>query len=344
MIDLSHVERIIERAGREPEAVVSILHAVQQQYRYLPEEALKRVCELTNITPAAITGVSTFYSGFRHRPVGEHVISVCHGTACHVKGAELVQDAVEKALDLQPGQDTDAAGRFTVQKVACLGCCTLAPVVQIDEAVYGTDTSHSPGSGCQVLDDFLRQQNQRASRSARAPRRNCRGRARSARFAWGWAPAVSCPAAAAKCTQAIRQTCSAESGRGGRGQTGRLRGNVSSDAAGRIDLRRKRSDSRLFSKVAAGRGAVDRARASSSLRPVSPDGFGYTVSAVGSIGCSSDEAGVTRLSGGTAIDVRDEPVCAFLGRQQHLATESLRADRPNSTWTRPSSSWRVRRR
>ena len=92
----------------QPGAVIPILQAIQEHYRYLPQEALERVCELTEITPAAITGVSTFYTQFRHRPVGRHMISVCHGTACHVKGAGLIQDAVEQHLGLAPGEDTDA--------------------------------------------------------------------------------------------------------------------------------------------------------------------------------------------------------------------------------------------
>jgi NADH-quinone oxidoreductase subunit F len=72
--------------GRRPEAVIPILQAIQAHYRYVPREALSRVCEISEITPAAITGVATFYTQFRHRPVGRHIIHVCHGTACHVKG------------------------------------------------------------------------------------------------------------------------------------------------------------------------------------------------------------------------------------------------------------------
>ena len=125
------------RPARGPEAAVPILQAIQQHYRYLPPEALQRVCELTEITPAAITGVSTFYDSFRHRPVGRHIISICHGTACHVKGSSLIQDAVERHLKLQPGSDTTDDGNFTVMPVACFGCCTLAPVIRIDETNHG---------------------------------------------------------------------------------------------------------------------------------------------------------------------------------------------------------------
>ncbi|MEI6217519.1 MAG: NAD(P)H-dependent oxidoreductase subunit E, partial [bacterium] len=86
-IDLSFVDAAVEECGRTAAAVVPILQKLQAHYRYLPEAALRRVCELTEITPASIAGVSTFYSQFRHGPVGRHIISVCHGTACHVKGS-----------------------------------------------------------------------------------------------------------------------------------------------------------------------------------------------------------------------------------------------------------------
>jgi NADH-quinone oxidoreductase subunit F len=154
-LDLTAVDRIVERLGRKPEAVIGILQAVQQHYRYLPREALLRVCQQSDITPAEITGVSTFYTQFRHHPVGQHIISVCHGTACHVKGSGLVQEAFERELRLRPGEDTDADGRFTVEKVACLGCCTLAPVLQIDGLTYG---HVAPNQAGEVLDDFLRHQ------------------------------------------------------------------------------------------------------------------------------------------------------------------------------------------
>ncbi|MCA9185291.1 MAG: NAD(P)H-dependent oxidoreductase subunit E, partial [Planctomycetales bacterium] len=139
-VDLQFVDEAVRRCGREPDSVIPILQSLQDHYRYLPAEAIERVCELTDITPAAITGVSTFYDRFRHRPVGKHIVQVCHGTACHVKGAGLVHDALRQRLNLAGDQDTDAEGRFTLQPVACLGCCTLAPVVQIDDATHGRVT------------------------------------------------------------------------------------------------------------------------------------------------------------------------------------------------------------
>jgi len=131
------VDQIVDEIGTKAGDVIPILHAIQREYNYLPESALRRVCKITNITPAAITGVSTFYSQFRHTPIGQHIIRVCVGTACHVKGSELVHDAFCRELFIVEGQDTDPEGRFTLQKIACLGCCTIAPVVQIDDVTYG---------------------------------------------------------------------------------------------------------------------------------------------------------------------------------------------------------------
>ena len=154
--DMAEMEKLVDAAvadlGRSPSSVLPILQKIQEHYRYLPEVALRRVCEKTEITPASVAGVSTFYSQFRHRPVGRHIISICHGTACHVKGAELIGDALMRHLKLKGEEDTDADGIFTIQKVACLGCCTLAPVMQIDGVTYGHLTTDTVAK---ALRDFL---------------------------------------------------------------------------------------------------------------------------------------------------------------------------------------------
>jgi len=151
-IDMSAVEAAVAECGSTAAAVIPILQRIQAHYRYLPEAALRRVCELTDITPASIAGVSSFYSQFRHRPVGRHMISVCHGTACHVKGSGLIHDALVRHLAIKDGDDTDAGGMFTVEKVACLGCCTLAPVIRIDGVTYGHLT---PDTVPRAVRDFM---------------------------------------------------------------------------------------------------------------------------------------------------------------------------------------------
>jgi len=152
-LDLTFVDQAIGKIGTGREKVLEILQALQGHFGYLPQEALERVCELTDITAASIAGVSTFYGQFRHRPAGRHIIRLCVGTACHVKGADLVCDAFRRHLDIADDQDTDAEGMFTLEKVACLGCCTLAPAVNIGSVTYGHLT---PNTVPTVLSDFLR--------------------------------------------------------------------------------------------------------------------------------------------------------------------------------------------
>ncbi len=150
-VELRDIDQIIEKLGKSQNAVIPVLQAIQERYNYLPEEALRRVCEISEITPARIVGVASFYSQFRFTPAGKHMIKVCVGTACHVKGAEQVYDSMKRELDLEGHEDTTASGSYTVEKVNCLGCCTLAPVVQIDQVTYGHVTTSSVGS---ILRDF----------------------------------------------------------------------------------------------------------------------------------------------------------------------------------------------
>jgi NADH-quinone oxidoreductase subunit F len=140
-LDLAFVDQTLDRLGRKPERILPVLQALQRHYRYLPGEALRRLAGESQITLAQIASVSTFYSQFRHRPVGRNLISVCNGTACHVKGAERVYDMLRSHLQIAGNDDTDASGEFTVEKVFCIGCCTLAPVVRCGDDVYGPQTT-----------------------------------------------------------------------------------------------------------------------------------------------------------------------------------------------------------
>ena len=152
---IDDIDRIVEGIGTTPESLLPILHAIQDRYRWLPNAALRRVCELTDITPATIEGVATFFKQFRRRPVGKHIISVCDGTACHVKGAQAIYDAFAQELGLAKEQKTDAAGEFTLQRVACLGCCTIAPAVQIEQLTYGHVRTNKVAD---VIKDFVAHQ------------------------------------------------------------------------------------------------------------------------------------------------------------------------------------------
>lgn len=146
---LALVEEIIEREGRSKEAAIPILQAIQSQYRYLPDEVLRRVCELTEITPGQIAGTSSFYAQFRRSPVGKHVVRVCHGTACHVAGARQITEELRRHLEIPDGADTDPKRLFTVDEVACLGCCSLAPVLMVDDCTVGKLT---PAAACGAID------------------------------------------------------------------------------------------------------------------------------------------------------------------------------------------------
>ncbi len=140
-LDVSFVDQAVEQYGRGKEAAIPLLQAIQKSYRYLPDEALRRLCEITQITPAEIVGTSSFYGQFRRSPVGKHIVRVCHGTACHVAGARQISDELRRRLKISEGADTDADRMFTLEEVACLGCCSLAPVLMVDEHTAGRLTT-----------------------------------------------------------------------------------------------------------------------------------------------------------------------------------------------------------
>ena len=147
-LDLGFVDRLVSEIGRGREAAIPLLQGIQTHYRYLPDEALRRLCELTEITPAEIAGTSSFYGQFRRSPVGEHIVRVCHGTACHVSGARQITEELRRYLAIPDGADTDAARMFTLDEVACLGCCSLAPVLMVDGHTAGKLT---PATACDAL-------------------------------------------------------------------------------------------------------------------------------------------------------------------------------------------------
>ena len=131
------VDDLVAKLGRGKESLLPILLAIQAQYHYLPEEALRRISEVTDSSPADVAGVSSFYRQFRLQPAGKHRIQVCHGTACHVKGSALVDEALRRKLGIEENQDTDKDRQFTVERVACIGCCSVAPVMRVDDVIVG---------------------------------------------------------------------------------------------------------------------------------------------------------------------------------------------------------------
>ena len=134
---------ILDQYGRKPSRLVPILQAVQEEYRYLPQEVLTYVATALDVSPARVYGVATFYAHFATHPKGKHLIRLCDGTACHVKDSVPILEAIWKRLGLDAKRKTTPDMLFTVETVACLGACGLAPVVVIDDQVHGQMTPES---------------------------------------------------------------------------------------------------------------------------------------------------------------------------------------------------------
>ena len=134
------VVNILEKYGRNPNKLIPILQDVQAEYQYLPEDIMSLIAEELSISPSTVYGVSTFYAHFTLEPKGKHIIKVCDGTACHVKKSEGILSALEKELGLNKESKTTPDMLFTLETVACLGACGLAPAVVIDDKVHGLMT------------------------------------------------------------------------------------------------------------------------------------------------------------------------------------------------------------
>jgi len=142
---------ILDQNGKQPQRLIPILQAVQEEYRYLPEDVLTFVADGLNVPPARVYGVATFYSHFALEPKGKYIIRLCDGTACHVKRSIPILEAIYKRLGLSSKRNTTEDMLFTVETVACLGACGLAPVVVINEEVHGQMT---PDSTLQLIDEI----------------------------------------------------------------------------------------------------------------------------------------------------------------------------------------------
>ena len=130
------VERIIARHGSKRSELIAILQEIQEEYHYLPEDALNYLATALGISPTTVFGVATFYAQFSLDPKGKYLVRVCNGTACHVKNSEKIYDAISKKLKLREGKVTTSDGLFTLETVACLGACGIAPVMVINEVVH----------------------------------------------------------------------------------------------------------------------------------------------------------------------------------------------------------------
>ncbi|MGD0547473.1 MAG: NAD(P)H-dependent oxidoreductase subunit E [Terracidiphilus sp.] len=149
------VVSILDRYARRPSGLIPILQAIQHEYQYLPEEVLTYVATSLDVPPARVYGVATFYAHFALEPKGKHVIRICDGTACHVKQSIPVLNALREKLGTSETVKTTPDMLFTVETVACLGACGLAPVVVIDEQVYGQIT---PERAVALVDEIQAQE------------------------------------------------------------------------------------------------------------------------------------------------------------------------------------------
>ena len=141
--------------GLKESALIPLLQKLQNAYGYLPRDVIKRLSERMGLFVSQIMGVVTFYSQFRLQPVGKNIVRICFGTACHVTGAENIADAINGELGLECGPKarggTTEDGVFTVESVACLGCCSLAPVIMINDETHGRLT---PDTARGVIREF----------------------------------------------------------------------------------------------------------------------------------------------------------------------------------------------
>ncbi len=140
-VDLTLIDSLIEKYKSKKGNMIPILQGTQEIYGYLPEESFIKISEITGLKLSEMYGVATFYTQFRLNPVGKHIVKVCHGTACHVQNATAISEAIEDALGIKDGETTEDR-MFTLESVACLGCCSLAPVMMIGDDTYGKLTGN----------------------------------------------------------------------------------------------------------------------------------------------------------------------------------------------------------
>lgn len=152
--DFSLIEPVVSEYAKVPGSLITILQKAQDIYGWLPKDVIYYISEKTGVSPAEIMGVATFYSQFRLSPKGKYLVMCCKGTACHVNGSERVSAAVSEYLGIKSGETTKD-GLFTLENVACLGCCSLAPVVMINGEAFGNLT---PEKSVSILENLRKKE------------------------------------------------------------------------------------------------------------------------------------------------------------------------------------------
>lgn len=148
--DLTLLQPILEKYGSVPGSLITILQKAQGIYGYLPMDVIRFIADKTGNKPAKVLGVATFYTQFRFKPVGKYLIMLCQGTACHVNGSQRIEQAIYEELGIKDGETTED-GLFSLKNVACLGCCSLSPVMMVNDETFGTLT---PEKAKNILREF----------------------------------------------------------------------------------------------------------------------------------------------------------------------------------------------
>ncbi len=143
-LDFDAIDEVVHKHNVEQGAVIPILQEIQDTYGYVPPAAMQRIADDMNVPVSEIYGIVTFYAQFRLEPLGKYLIKVCHGTACHLCGADMVALTLAQAIGVKEGE-TSEDGLFTVERVACIGCCSLAPVMTVNGEAYGRLTPEDIG-------------------------------------------------------------------------------------------------------------------------------------------------------------------------------------------------------
>lgn len=159
------LQKILARFPQSKESIIPLLQEIQQYFNYLPEEAMEKAAEHLRVSPSVVYGVATFYKQFKLTPRGKHSIKICRGTACHVQGGSRILDEIQRKLNAKDGETTEDL-KYSIDTVACIGACALAPVMILDEEVYGklnagkaldilSKNSEKSTSGCKCDGDGL---------------------------------------------------------------------------------------------------------------------------------------------------------------------------------------------
>ena len=152
--DIAKFEKKLKIKGKERGALMSLLQTAQETFGYIPENVIYKISEEADVPVADIYGVITFYAQFRMEPMGKNIIRICEGTACHVNNAKNILASIENELKIKVNETTDD-GVFTLLSVACIGCCSLAPVIMINDETYGSLT---PDKTVKVINDYKKKE------------------------------------------------------------------------------------------------------------------------------------------------------------------------------------------